>query len=106
MFVELINTKTHGNVGEYCGRGSPVGNPFPKGEGRTRDQACDEYRAWFYEQIQAGNSYVLNYLHYLLDILEEEGVVQLRCFCFPLRCHTETIRDWLLDNAFTSDKHY
>lgn len=107
MNIELVNAHTVGHsVGEYCGRGSPLGNPHPKGPDKTRDQACDEYQQTFERWVREGRPDKMAELHRLRAIYESTGSLQLRCFCFPKRCHTATIRNWLLDNSFQDDSHH
>jgi hypothetical protein len=43
MKVNILNTARDGKSGNYCGRGSPLGN-YAFREGMTRDEAC-EHRA-------------------------------------------------------------
>lgn len=74
----------------YAGRGSPLGNGFEMKDKSDRDRVCDEYEAWFEknkdtnEELNLGLGYALN--------KARGGVLYLRCFCAPKRCHTETIR--------------
>lgn len=59
----------------YIGRGSPWGNPYAIGPGRTRDAVCD-----MFEQL------VLPTLN--LEPLRGKDLV---CFCAPKRCHGDSI---------------
>lgn len=69
----------------------------------TRDQACDAFEVYFAQKVSTGDWRIMQALNYLKHQLEETGLVQLRCFCHPQRCHTQTIRRWLIDNAFDND---
>lgn len=106
MSIQILNTHTHGLVGEYCARGSPLGNPWAMGESRTRDQACDMYEQTFQEWVRQGKPDVMAELHRLRAIYEQNGSLEIRCFCWPKRCHLLTVRNWILDHAFEDDKHF
>jgi hypothetical protein len=99
MKVNILNTAHDGKSGNYCGRGSPLGNYAFK-EGMTRDEACDAFEVYFRQKVQSGDVVVMNELHRLRNILEETGSVDIRCFCHPKRCHLQTVANWLIDNAF------
>lgn len=67
-----------------CDRTTIYGNPFIIGIDGTRDQVCDKYEKWIWEDINFS--------------LREKMVNELRgkdliCWCYPDRCHCETIID-------------
>ena len=92
-----IGNKRLGDVGEYCGRPSPLGNPYRVGEW-LRDRACDAYEAWFTIRVVRGDFVIMAELHRLQQIHRERGELTLLCFCYPHRCHCETIKRWLEAN--------
>lgn len=79
----------------FCGRGSPVGNPFPMKDKDDRDRVCDLYETHFKKQVDTNDEMILS-MGYLLS-QARKGVLYLRCFCAPKRCHTDTIRNYLND---------
>lgn len=105
MLVEILNTKAGCLDGWYGGRGSPIGNPVSLKES-TRDEACDAYEKIFKDWLAEGKPDVLLYLNGMLEELERTGYVAIRCHCAPSRCHLETVRRWLLDNAFADDSSF
>lgn len=105
MEVNIRNIHVDGPVGEYCGRGSPLGN-YATVEGMTRDEACDAFEVYFRQKVEQGDVRVMDELNRLLGILEETGSVDIRCFCHPRRCHLRTIREWLVENAFNNKDLY
>ena len=72
----------------YCGRGSPLGNPFQLTVDSSRDQVCDRYQAYFDKHKTPG---MIQQLGYILAVATE-GDVALECYCAPKRCHCETIK--------------
>ena len=78
----------------YAGRGSPLGNPFEMKSKEDRDRVCDEYEAWFKDNLDKNEELMFG-LGYALN-KARGGVLYLRCFCAPKRCHTETIKKHLL----------
>ena len=90
----------------YCGRGSPLGNPFPMRGEDDREAVCDKYEEWFYENVEADN--FLNYvnaigatrspmINMLVDIYTQASRkdINLGCFCAPKRCHCDTIKAFI-----------
>lgn len=67
----------------YIGRGSKWGNPFIIGADGTRAQVCDKYEIYLWDQIKEGTISKED----LLDLNDKN----LLCFCYPKRCHGETI---------------
>ena len=83
------STKPH----YYIGRPSPLGNPFSMTVKtiQERNRVCDGYESYF----QSALSYHVELIGELLNLAIEHGVLQLVCFCSPLRCHGDTIIEYL-----------
>jgi hypothetical protein len=88
-----IGNKYHKDIGQYVGRGSPLGNPFPMKNKEDRDRVCDEYEKWFNNHKE--DIEVKKELDRLYDIYKDKGELTLLCFCTPKRCHAETIKKYL-----------
>lgn len=77
----------------YIGRPSPLGNPFRVTVQTitNRNNACDKYHEYFYREI----ANFQNELDYLIHLTTQYGILQLVCFCSPLRCHGDTVIEYL-----------
>lgn len=114
--ISIHNGKDHGWIGkEYVGRamkksfypslkqGSPLGNPF-KPVAKTEEahkEVVAKYKGWLWLQVKTGNPVVCGELMRLKGIaLERE--LKLVCWCSPLPCHAEVIKDcleWMIDKG-------
>ena len=96
--ITVVN-KHHKQSGEYIGRGSPLGNPYPIIKGcsdASRAVVIAKYRVWLKEQIDTNNKLVCNELNRLVAIAQQ-GELKLQCFCAPLPCHGDVIKQVLLE---------
>jgi hypothetical protein len=71
----------------WCANPSIWANPYRNRKDFTRDEKCDAY-LW----------YVLSRPDLCVKIPELRGKVLL-CWCWPLRCHCETLA-WLADSGW------
>ncbi len=62
---------------KYCGRPSPLGNPFVIGKDGTRDEVIAKHAAWVKTQPQ------------LLPLIKALRGFDLVCFCAPAPCHCD-----------------
>lgn len=92
----IIVNKHHNKTGEYIGRGSPLGNPFPIGEKYTRQLAIAKYAIWLQEQIDSMNPAVIDELNRLGNLAIDNKGLALQCFCYPKPCHGEVIKEKLV----------
>lgn len=78
--------------------GSPLGNNFiMNGKSlKERNRVCDEYEEWFYQQLD--NVEFMKEIRLLRSILFLHGKLELYCWCYPERCHAETIKSYLEGN--------
>lgn len=106
MTIEITNSHKDGDAGEYVGRGSALGNPFPITKDASRNQVCDEYEHVFAQWVQNQEPTVMQELTRLRTVYEQTGNLKLRCFCAPQRCHAETIRRWIEANAFDNEENF
>jgi hypothetical protein len=74
-------------------RSSVFGNPFLMKTESQRDEVCDKYEKYFREKI--GDERFNKEFNRLKKLLKEYGKLRLFCWCFPKRCHAETIRNYL-----------
>ncbi len=80
-------------------RHSPVGNPFVMHGESQRDLVCDDYENYFEEQMSVKYSPFTHYLNNLVVVYRVTGKLRLFCWCAPLRCHAETIRNYILERV-------
>ena len=82
---KILNAKQVGKASTanrvYVGRPSKWGNPFALGRDGSRDEVISMYRCWVVTQIGLMNS---------LDELRGKDLI---CWCAPLACHAEVLRD-------------
>jgi len=85
----------------YCDRRSPVGNPFAMSHKQSRDDVCDQYEEYFHERMIGTSIRDHEFQEYVYDIQRAyvDGDVSLLCWCAPLRCHTQTIKNYILEEA-------
>lgn len=101
--ITVVN-KHHKAEGEYIGRGSPLGNKWTHLDSKhpdvikvaTREEAVAEYRKWLEGKIEACDEVVCNELNRLVDIAHRNGELKLQCFCSPLSCHGDVIKQTIL----------
>lgn len=83
-------------------RTSVLGNPFVMKNESLRDEVCDKYQTYFDNTIAhpEDNSAFMNELRRLYKLHKAYGKLRLFCWCYPKRCHAETIKEFL--NQFFS----
>lgn len=94
--ITVVN-KHHKEDGEYIGRGSPLGNPWPidAKPGETREVVIARYRVYLQQQIQKNDESVCNELNRLAS-MAMKGPLNLKCFCSPRACHGDVIKEFLI----------
>ena len=80
METKVVNRRTE-EYDVYIGRGSKWGNPFVIGVNGSRDQVLQKYYM-----------YILNKPELLKDLPELKGK-RLGCYCKPLSCHGDILKD-------------
>ena len=80
----------------YCGRGTPLGNPFVMHNESERNYVCDAYEDWFADIVHSPNR-TSPALLMLRKVFQEalKGDINLGCFCAPKRCHCDTIKSFI-----------
>ena len=77
-------------------RTSPLGNPFFMKDESFRDEVCDKYREYFYNKIKNSKSFRES-VEALMAVYVQTGQLRLFCWCSPKKCHSETIREFILE---------
>lgn len=72
-----------------------LGNKFYMHSEIERNEVCEKYEIWFKEQIEKQNKLVIDELKRLKTIYEKYGQLRLFCWCYPKRCHAETIQKFI-----------
>ena len=104
--ISIVNKKTHIPTANdvYCGRGSPLGNPFDwrgsklaQYKAKDRDDAIEKYEGWLEKQIEIKNKPVCDELNKIYKKVKVGEEINLVCFCVPLRCHCEVVKEVICD---------
>ena len=82
--------------GIYIGRPTPLGNPYKVDQNTSRDEAVAMYRVWLHKQLETYNPASEMFLD-LLEELEANKCLILVCWCAPLKCHGDVIKEMLLE---------
>lgn len=114
MGIEIHNLKEIRPAREYdfiVDRTSPVGSPFYITTSLNRANVCDAYQRFFENKMLVVEGQHLgvetyefrNYVNKMLEAYKKHGKLRLFCWCAPKRCHAETIKNWLEQQARTKD---
>lgn len=99
MPVRVVNKRKE-EFDVYIGRGSQFGNPFTHIKDKltkaefiveTREESIEKYSEWFHSKIKS-------------SVIFRRAVENLRgkrlgCYCSPLPCHGDVIKQYLSDHA-------
>lgn len=99
--IKVVN-KRSGEEGEYIGRPSPLGNPFTHLTRTkhamflcdTREESIRRYREWLEYHISEKTPEIMDEMQRLYD-LSQEGDLNLVCWCKPLSCHGDILKEYL-----------
>lgn len=96
--IYVVN-KRFCDQGVYIGRPSKLGNPYSHLESsvaefrvKTREESIEKYGGWLRGQYRLKGD-VYDTLMRLVDVYEKTGELTLVCWCKPLPCHGDVIRD-------------
>lgn len=73
-------------------RSSILGNPYFMKDESERDTVCDKYQIYFDNKLN--DEKFINELRRIYSIAKDKDVA-LGCWCYPKRCHAETIKSFL-----------
>ena len=93
-----LDRKQHVN-GWPCDRTSIFGNPFHMAQESDRAKVCDDFGPYFHERLNKDPDYQ-GAFSLLLTSLKAKGTITLLCWCYPKRCHTQTIADHLVSTLW------
>lgn len=83
----------------YCDKRSPVGNPYPMYTEANRNTVCYMYKGHFERMMKNGPSLFTDRIDLMISRFKEHRKLRLFCHCAPLRCHCETIREYIIERG-------
>lgn len=92
--IRIENKRTYSGPGQYVGRPSVLGNPFPMRTESSRTEVIEKYRKWLWPKIKRNNARVMAELN-RLQAIADAGDLVLICWCHPLPCHADVIKKCL-----------
>jgi hypothetical protein len=92
--IHIKNKHTYKGAGYFCGRPSVFGNPFQIGVDGSRDEVIEKYRVWL-EQALLHDGRVRNEFLALVQAYKDFGELTLVCWCKPLKCHGDVIKEFI-----------
>lgn len=92
--ITIVNKKSQTALssGIYVGRPSPLGNPYIVCVDGTREQVIQKYRKWLQIQLSNEHSKASKMINDIFN-KAKTGDVTLVCWCVPLLCHAEVIKE-------------
>ncbi len=76
-------------------RAGVLGNPYGMRRLSERDVSCDKYHLHFHRMVREHDKEFMDEIARIIGIYKVHGKLELMCWCTPLRCHSETIKDYL-----------
>jgi hypothetical protein len=97
--VEIVNMHGIKDMdGFWVDRRSPVGNPYYMKNENERDSVCDRYEVYFAKSMEENKRFA-NYIEMLVMQYKKNKNIKLLCWCYPKRCHAETIKKYIEEHV-------
>jgi hypothetical protein len=103
IYIYNRRIETHNKNDFYIGRGSVLGNPYSHikdrktkaiYEAKDRDDAIDKY-SYYFDLMYGSNKAFTQAIDEIYEVYKSGDDVFLGCFCKPLRCHGDVIKEKL-----------
>ena len=103
IYVYNRKVETHHKNNFYVGRGSVLGNPYSYitdkktkaiYQAKDRDDAIDKYSHYF-DLMYGSNLAFTSAIDKIYELYKTGEDVYLECYCKPLRCHADVIKEKL-----------
>lgn len=94
MAIKIGNIRTFkpdGSITIKVDRSSPLGNPFYMCNESVRDYVCDNYERYFDNTVRVRHTIFTNEVDRIVELAKTNDITLL-CWCYPKRCHAETIK--------------
>ena len=97
--INIINFKNCKGIKNIIrvDRRSILGNPFLMFSEDNREDVCNKYKEYFKLSLSNNKGFKKEVDH-LVTIYKETNELNLGCWCYPKRCHAETIREYIYKN--------
>jgi len=92
----VVHNRRKSPDGVYVGRPTALGSPFEIGKDGSREEVIAKYRVWLEDQLETDSEAARMFVD-LWDFLLRDGELELSCWCKPLACHADVIREFLLE---------
>lgn len=106
FIINVVNKRKHKSTSHdfYCGRPSPLGNPFShlttgtlaKFVVGSREESITKHKEYFLEELKKDGKVKGEFLKIWKHVMEH-GTANLICFCAPQSCHCDNIKEELLN---------
>lgn len=73
-----------------------LGNPFVMEKEEDRDQVILQYKEWLEVHITAKTPYIMDELRRIKKLHDDNGNIELYCWCAPQACHSEVLKEIIL----------
>ena len=96
--IKILNMREHKpekDCDVRVDRRTILGNPFYMNDESQRDKVCDKYDAYFAKQL-CENAEFAEEVERIITLYQTYGELNLFCWCFPKRCHAETVRRYVI----------
>lgn len=101
--IIVRNKRNYSGPGDYIGRPSVLGNPYPVDERNpqfTRQKVIGYYRDWLKGRLAGRHEATLAELRRLVDWATNNDL-NLICWCAPLACHGDVLKECIESIIFT-----
>lgn len=94
--IIVRNKRSFNKSGVYVGRPSPLGNPWTVNEKDpkfAREKVIEYYREWLREKMKDPDCREYKMIMEIVALAKKQEVLNLICWCEPLGCHADVIKE-------------
>jgi len=94
--IIVRNKRTFNKPGVYVGRPSTLRNRWEMNEKDpkyTREKVIGYYREWLHVEMSKKDGQVYKLIMEIVELAKRQDVVNLICWCAPLACHADVIKE-------------
>lgn len=69
-----------------------LGNPFFMETENKRIEVCEKYEKWIIKKLKDNDPLTIKEFKKMYEIYKKYNKLRLFCWCYPQKCHAETIK--------------